>query len=88
MCYDHLAGRLSVELADFIRRHQLIVPTTKSTEITPRHPFSHRVRVDFLPLRSTRRRLCELCPTGTERRSTKSGAVGIAITTRCSIRLR
>src|ERR1051325_10722775 len=34
ICYDHLAGRLSVDLADFFTAHDYIVPGEEGAEIT------------------------------------------------------
>jgi len=84
MCYDHLAGRLSVELADSFVAHQYIVLDDEVAEITTAGTrFLTAFGVELPPLRSTRRRLCRLCLDWTERRPHIAGAVGIAITTRC-----
>ena len=45
MCYDHLAGRLSVDLTDSFVARDYVVLDDEVAEITSgRHPFSHRVR--------------------------------------------
>src|SRR4029077_3938804 len=35
ICYDHLAGRLSVDLADFFTTHEYIMVADEAAEITP-----------------------------------------------------
>ena len=83
ICYDHLAGRLSVDLTDSFVAREYIVPDDEAAEITT---AGTRVFTDFgieLPrLRSTRRHVCRLCLDWTERRPHIAGAVGAAITKR------
>jgi hypothetical protein len=84
ICYDHLAGRLSVDLTDAFVAREHIVPDDKVAEITA---AGARFLIEFgieLPApRSTRRHLCRLCLDWTERRPHIAGAVGVAITKRC-----
>src|SRR5205823_9726450 len=35
ICYDHLAGHLSVDLTDFLTTHEYIVVADEAAEITP-----------------------------------------------------
>ena len=45
ICYDHLAGRLSVDLTDFFTANEYIVLGDEAAEITPAGTrFSHRLR--------------------------------------------
>jgi DNA-binding transcriptional ArsR family regulator len=83
ICYDHLAGRLSVDLTDAFVAREYIVLDDEGAEITT---AGTRVFTEFgieLPtLRSTRRHFCRLCLDWTERRPHIAGAVGAALTKR------
>ena len=84
ICYDHLAGRLSVDLTDSFVAHEHIVLDGEVAEITrPGTRFLTEFGIELPRLRSTRRRLCRLCFDWTERRPHIAGAVGVAITKRC-----
>ena len=84
MCYDHLAGRLSVDLTDALVTRQYIVLDEETAEVTTAGiRFLSTFGIELSPLRSTRRLLCRLCLDWTERRPHIAGAVGAAITKRC-----
>jgi DNA-binding transcriptional ArsR family regulator len=84
ICYDHLAGRLSVDLADFFTAHEYIVPGEGAPEITPAGTrFLAEFGIDLSSLNSTRREFCRLCFDWTERRAHIAGALGAALTKRC-----
>ena len=84
MCYDHLAGRLSVELTDSLAAHEYIVLDDDVAEITTAGTrFLTAFGVGLSPRRSSRRHFCRLCLDWTERRLHIAGAVGVAITRRC-----
>jgi len=77
ICYDHLAGRLSVDLTDFLAGHEYIVLGDEAAEITRAGMrFLTDFGVDLSALRSTRRHFCRLCLDWTERRPHIAGAVG------------
>ncbi|HEX7216481.1 MAG TPA: helix-turn-helix domain-containing protein [Methylomirabilota bacterium] len=82
ICYDHLAGRLSVALTDSLVAREYIVLDAEAAEITT---AGARFFADFGigPPRSSRRRYCRLCLDWTERRPHIAGAIGAAITRRC-----
>jgi DNA-binding transcriptional ArsR family regulator len=83
ICYDHLAGRLGVDLTDSFVARQYVVPAGEAAEITPAGGrFFTEFGVELPTLRSTRRHLCRLCLDWTERRPHIAGAVGAAITGR------
>ena len=83
ICYDHLAGRLSVDVADFFTSHQYMLVDDEAAEITREGTsFLTEFGVDLSALRSTRRYLCRLCLDWTERRPHIAGAVGAALTRR------
>ena len=84
ICYDHLAGRLSVELTDSLVARKYIVPDDDAAEITTAGArFFTAFGIELPRLRSTRRHFCRLCLDWTERRLHIAGAVGAAITKRC-----
>jgi DNA-binding transcriptional ArsR family regulator len=84
ICYDHLAGRLSVDLTDFFTAHEFIVLSEEAAEITPAGTrFLTEFGIDVSALSSTRRHFCRVCLDWTERRRHIAGAVGAALTKRC-----
>lgn len=83
ICYDHLAGRLSVELADFFIAREYIVLGDEAAEITqPGSRFLGEFGIDLSALGATRRRFCRMCLDWTERRPHIAGALGAALTAR------
>src|SRR5512144_2406456 len=84
MCYDHLAGRLSVDLTDCFVVHEYIVLDAEVAEITTAGTrFLTEFGIELPALRSTGRHFCRLCLDWTERRPHIAGPVGVAITKRC-----
>ena len=83
MCYDHLAGRFSVDLTDSLVAREYVVPDGEAAEIpTAGIRFFTEFGIE-LPAPRTSRRLCRLCFDWTERRPHIAGAMGAAITKRC-----
>jgi len=84
ICYDHLAGRLSVDIADFFTAHEYIVPSKGAAEVTSAGTrFLAEFGIDLSSLNSTSRELCRLCLDWTERRAHIAGALGASLTKRC-----
>lgn len=82
VCYDHLAGRLSVDLADFFTEHEYIIFDDEAAEVTPEGvQFLSEFGID-LSVGPKRRYLCRSCLDWTERRPHIGGAVGAAIAKR------
>jgi DNA-binding transcriptional ArsR family regulator len=78
-CYDHLAGRLGVELADALQRRGFLVPDNSTYEITPKGDiFLDDLGVDRSQLYG-RRSFATQCQDWTERRSHIGGALGAAL---------
>lgn len=79
ICYDHLAGRLSVDLTDsFVARQYLVFEGNEAAEITTAGVRSFKgFGVDLPAHRSAR-----LCLDWTERRPHLAGALGAALTGR------
>ena len=83
ICYDHLAGRLSVHLTDFFTVNEYVVLGDEAAEITPAGTqFLTDFGVNLSALSSTRRHFCRLCLDWTERRPHIAGALGAALTKR------
>jgi DNA-binding transcriptional ArsR family regulator len=83
ICYVHLAGRLGVDITDFLVAHEYIMLSDEAAEITTAGIcFLDKFGVDLSALSSTRRRFCRFCVDWTERRPHIAGAVGAALTKR------
>jgi DNA-binding transcriptional ArsR family regulator len=83
ICYDHLAGRLSVDLTDSFTTREYLVLGDEAAEITQAGTrFLTKFGIDLSTLSSTRR-FCRWCLDWTERRPHIAGAVGAALTKRC-----
>ncbi len=83
VCYDHLAGRLSVDLADFFTAHDYIEFDDEGAAVTANGArFLAKFGID-LSAGTKRRHLCRWCLDWTERRPHIGGAVGAALATRC-----
>ena len=84
ICYDHLAGRLSVGLTDFFAANEYILIGDEAAEVTPAGTrFLAKFGIDLAVPSSTRRHFCRLCLDWTERRPHIAGAIGAALTRRC-----
>jgi DNA-binding transcriptional ArsR family regulator len=80
-CYDHLAGRLAVALADSLAARGHLLLEGDGAEITsPGMDFLRRLGVEARP---SRRLLCRPCLDWSERRPHLAGAIGAALCTRC-----
>jgi DNA-binding transcriptional ArsR family regulator len=83
ICYDHLAGRLSVDLTDsFVAREYVVLDDGAAEITTAGDRFFAEFGIELPTLRSARRHLCRLCLDWTERRPHIAGAVGAAMTKR------
>jgi hypothetical protein len=83
VCYDHLAGRLSVDLTDFFTTHEYIVLGDEAAEVTEAGTrFLTEFGIDLAALSSSRRYFCRLCLDWTERRPHIAGALGAVLTKR------
>jgi DNA-binding transcriptional ArsR family regulator len=84
ICFDHLAGRLSVELTDSFVTRRYVVVNGNAAEITAGgRRFLAGFGVVLPPQDPADRRAWRLCLDWTERRPHLAGAVGTAITKRC-----
>jgi DNA-binding transcriptional ArsR family regulator len=82
-CYDHLAGKLGVALADSLAAREQVILSDEGGVITEGgRDFLHSLGAEFENVK-TRRALCRPCLDWSERRWHIGGAVGAAIADRC-----
>jgi DNA-binding transcriptional ArsR family regulator len=80
MCYDHLAGRLAVEIAESLVTQGAVILDPDGGELTERgFSLFERAGIDVAAGSSQRRAFCRPCLDWTERRFHIAGAVGAAI---------
>jgi DNA-binding transcriptional ArsR family regulator len=80
-CYDHLAGRLGVALADALTAADHVTLTADGGEVTP---SGHAFLRDFGAEPAAGRRVfCRPCLDWSERRAHIAGKLGAALATRC-----
>ena len=84
VCYDHLAGRLGVELTDALVARDCVVLHDEAAELTRGgRRFFTGFGIALPRRRSSRRQLSRLCLDWTERRHHLAGQIGAALTQRC-----
>ena len=79
-CYDHLAGRVGVQLAEGLIKQKLLIPTEKQFDLTAkgiRWVTDHGI--DPGQLRKQRRNFARTCLDWTERRPHLAGSLGAAL---------
>jgi DNA-binding transcriptional ArsR family regulator len=76
-CYDHLAGRLGVFIADAAQQHGALTEDYALTETAPEWFEQLGVSIEDLP--RTRRPLLRVCLDWTERREHLAGTIGAAV---------
>ncbi|MBV8120279.1 MAG: helix-turn-helix transcriptional regulator [Alphaproteobacteria bacterium] len=83
-CYDHLAGRLGVALAESLtaRRHVLLDEDGGAVTGEGAH-FLDELGLDLADAQGRRRRFCRPCVDWSERRPHLGGAVGAALAQHC-----
>jgi len=85
MCYDHIAGRLGVGLADALQKRRLVLFGDEAGEITPAGvKFFRDFGVDLAEAERRKRLFCRACLDWSERRTHMGGAVGAALAARCA----
>jgi DNA-binding transcriptional ArsR family regulator len=83
-CYDHLAGRLGVGLADALGARGQVVLTEDGGEVTAAGmSFFAGFGADLGPIKGSRRPFCRTCLDWSERRWHIAGSVGAALCRRC-----
>jgi DNA-binding transcriptional ArsR family regulator len=79
-CYDHLAGRVGVALAEGLVKQKLLIRTKQQFEVTPkgaRWMLDHGI--DTAGLQRQRRNFARTCLDWTERRPHLAGSLGAAV---------
>jgi DNA-binding transcriptional ArsR family regulator len=83
-CYDHIAGRLGVGLADCLVARGFVVLDADAGEVTPAgFGFLQKLGADLNPGSNSRRVFCRPCLDWTERRHHLAGHVGAALARHC-----
>jgi DNA-binding transcriptional ArsR family regulator len=83
-CYDHVAGKLGVELTDALCAHGHLVLADEGGELTETGmAFFRDFGVDLAAARGRRRIFCRPCLDWTERRPHLGGVVGAVLAQRC-----
>jgi DNA-binding transcriptional ArsR family regulator len=83
-CYDHLAGRLGVALADaFVERDHIALSEDGGLVTPAGEEFFLGFGIDLRDTGASRRAFCRPCLDWSERRAHLAGAVGAALATRC-----
>lgn len=78
-CYDHMAGRIAVGIADsLVRRSHVLLDTDGGCVTESGHDFLRCMGVE-LPVAARRRVFCRPCLDWSERRPHIAGAVGAAL---------
>jgi hypothetical protein len=84
MCYDHLAGRLGVMLADALSEQQHIEFSDDGGVVTPSgEVFLTKFGIDLSGARKNKRLFCRPCLDWSERRPHLAGVVGGALCRHC-----
>jgi DNA-binding transcriptional ArsR family regulator len=83
-CYDHLAGRLAVDLTGaMVRRGQVEIGRDGGLVTPGGIAFLEELGIDVAAAAGSRRTFCRTCLDWSERRPHLAGAVGAAILARC-----
>jgi DNA-binding transcriptional ArsR family regulator len=83
-CYDHLAGRLGVALADALTERDYVALSEDGGIVTPAgERFFLGLGIDLRERSPSRRSFCRPCLDWSERRAHLAGAVGAALAARC-----
>jgi DNA-binding transcriptional ArsR family regulator len=83
-CYDHLAGKLAVALADRLSAREFIVLSDGAAAVTTKgHRFFRDFGLDLDAGSKTARPLCRTCLDWSERRSHLAGRLGAALCRKC-----
>ena len=87
MCYDHLAGRIAVAIADAMVARNFLVLDADGGEVTPAgFGFFNTLGIDLETHRRGRRAFCRPCLDWSERRYHLAGFTGAALARHCEER--
>jgi DNA-binding transcriptional ArsR family regulator len=83
-CYDHIAGRLGVGIADALTERGHVVLVEDGGEVTVAGAaFLTEFGIELAPRKRSQRAFCRACLDWSERRPHIAGAVGAALLERC-----
>jgi DNA-binding transcriptional ArsR family regulator len=83
-CYDHLAGKLGVALAESLAAQGHVILTEQGGIVTESgHGFLAKLHVDLASRKNSRRAFCRPCLDWSERRWHIGGVIGAALADRC-----
>jgi DNA-binding transcriptional ArsR family regulator len=83
-CYDHLAGKLGVALANrLVEQHHLLLGEEGGAVTDSGRAFLAELGVEIEPRKGSRRAFCRPCLDWSERRWHIGGAIGAGLATRC-----
>ena len=83
-CYDHLAGRLGVGLADALMEHRHVLMSDDGGQVTRSGvQFLGEFGIDLAAAERQRRIFCRPCLDWSERRPHLAGSLGTALAARC-----
>jgi len=80
-CYDHLAGKVAVQICESLQERKLLAPVDDSVRVTPRgERWFEDLGIDLNSLRANRKRpLVRKCLDWTERKFHVAGTAGAAL---------
>lgn len=79
-CYDHLAGRLGVAIADALKRRRALILSGDEFRLTDEGQRTfERIGIDVEQARAQRRSFAKACVDWTERRPHLAGSLGAAL---------
>jgi DNA-binding transcriptional ArsR family regulator len=79
-CYDHLAGKVAVQIAHSLEQQQLLTRSAKSYEVTPDgQKWFKKLRIDVTELQQSRRPFALQCLDWSERQCHIAGLLGAAL---------
>ena len=79
-CYDHLAGRVGVQVTESLLRQKLIVHRGREFEVTPAGvKWFDKMDIDCAELKKQRRSFSRVCLDWTERKHHLAGSLGAAL---------
>jgi DNA-binding transcriptional ArsR family regulator len=79
-CYDHLAGRLAIAIADSLSERRHLILSDGAGVVTEKgRRFLHELGVELEPGAPTKRPLCRTCIDWSERRPHLAGRLGAAL---------
>lgn len=80
VCYDHLAGELSVQIYESLLKQEAFAPGSDGLTLTAGgERFFKRTGIDVAAVRLQRRNFCRACLDWSERRHHLAGALGAAL---------